>query len=85
MKSWGKLRLTSQLKLKDISKVNINQALNTIDYDEYIDVFNDLAEKKAKNITEANIWKKKKKLADYLLYRGWESNLVYDKVNQLIK
>ena len=85
MKSWGKLRLTSQLKLKDISKVNINQALNTIDYDEYIDVFNDLAEKKAKNITEANILKKKKKLADYLLYRGWESNLVYDKVNQLIK
>ncbi|MDA8874713.1 recombinase RecX, partial [Winogradskyella sp.] len=29
-------------------------------------------------------YKKRKKVADYLLYRGWESNLVYQKINELI-
>ena len=29
--------------------------------------------------------KRRKKLADYLLYRGWESHLVYEKITELIK
>ena len=85
IKKWGKRRLTLVLKQKDISKYNINLALNTIGDDEYIDTFNALAEKKLQSIKESNSLKKKKKLADYLLYRGWESHLVYDKVNELIK
>ena len=43
-----------------------------------------VAQKKSATLTETDPWKKKKKLADYLLYRGWESQLVYDKVNVLI-
>ena len=31
-----------------------------------------------------NIYKKKKKVADYLLYRGWESHLVYEKLNEYL-
>ncbi|WP_055447456.1 regulatory protein RecX [Lacinutrix mariniflava] len=85
IKKWGRFRLTQELKRKDISKININLALREIDEDEYIGVFNDLAEKKADMILESNKLKKKKKLIDYLLYRGWESYLVYDKVNELIK
>ncbi|MCB0448357.1 MAG: RecX family transcriptional regulator [Gelidibacter sp.] len=85
IKNWGKRRLTQNLKQKDINKTIINLALNEIDDDEYIVVFNALAEKKLKTLHESNIWKKKKKLADYLLYRGWESDLVYAKVNELIK
>lgn len=85
IKKWGKYRLTRELKRKDISKYNVNQALKEIKEEEYVEVFNDLAEKKALLIKEKNIYKKKKKLTDYLLYRGWESYLVYDKVNELIK
>lgn len=85
IKKWGKYRLTSALKKKDVSKFNINLAISQIPNTEYIDVFNDLAKKKANSIKEKDIWKKKKKLVDYLLYRGWESHLVYDKVNELIK
>jgi regulatory protein len=85
IKKWGKRRLTLELKRKGIGKVNINQALSKIGEAEYIEVFNDLAEKRAILIKETNKWKKKKKLVDYLLYRGWESHLVYDKANELIK
>ncbi len=85
IKKWGKRRLTLELKRKGIGKVNINQALSEIREAEYIEVFNDLAEKRAILIKETNKFKKKKKLIDYLLYRGWESHLVYVKVNELIK
>ena len=84
IKKWGKHRLTLELKKKDISKININSAISQIPYTEYIDVFNNLAEKKALSILENDKWKKKKKLIDYLLYRGWESHLVYDKANEII-
>ena len=85
IKKWGKRRLTLALKQKDITKYNINLALNLIGDNEYIDTFNALAEKKLESIRETNVLKKKKKLTDYLLYRGWEPHLVYDKVNALIK
>ena len=85
IKAWGRRRLTYELKKKDISKVNINQALTEIGIEEYNEVFHDLAEKKANSIKESNKYKKRKKLIDYLLYRGWESHLVYEKANELIK
>ena len=85
IKKWGRRRLTLELKKKGICKFNINQALNEINAVEYIETFNALAEKRINYIKEINKLKKKKKLADYLLYRGWESHLVYEKVNHLIK
>jgi len=84
IKKWGKYRIALELKRKNISKVNVNQALKEIENDEYIEVFNDLAEKKAGSLKEKNKYKKKKKLIDYLLYRGWESEMVYKKANELI-
>ncbi|TXE13136.1 RecX family transcriptional regulator [Seonamhaeicola algicola] len=84
IKKWGRRRLTQELKLKDISKVNINRALAEITETDYNEVFNTLAEKKADSITETNIMKKRKKLIDFLLYRGWEPHLVYEKANELV-
>lgn len=85
IKKWGRRRLTYELKKKDIGKVNINQALAEIGNAEYIEVFNELAEKKANSISESNVFKKRKKLIDYLQYRGWEMHLIYQKANELIK
>lgn len=84
IKKWGKSRIIRELKLKDISAYNIKTALKEIDEIEYIDTFNKLALKRFEAIKETNKQKKRKKLADYLLYRGWESNLVYAKINELI-
>ncbi|TDU43698.1 regulatory protein [Gelidibacter sediminis] len=83
IKKWGKQRLKRELKQKDIGKTLIIMALNTISDQEYLETFHALAEKKAETIRETNPLKKKKKLADYLFYRGWEIHLVYDKVNAL--
>ena len=85
IKKWGKHRLTLELKKRNVSKNNINQALSEIDEQEYIEVFHALAEKRCNSLFETNKLKKKKKLIDYLFYRGWESHLVYEKANELIK
>ncbi|AUP79184.1 regulatory protein RecX [Flavivirga eckloniae] len=84
VKKWGRRRLAFELKKKDVVKVNINQALREIENEEYIEVFNGLAEKKADSIKETNKLKKRKKLIDFLIYKGWESHLVYEKANELI-
>ncbi|MDG1014208.1 MAG: regulatory protein RecX [Flavobacteriaceae bacterium] len=84
IKKWGKVRLTLELKQRQIPQYVIKTALAEIDPEEYLQTFHKLAKKKALKMPESNPFKKKKKLADYLIYRGWESHMVYDKVNALI-
>lgn len=84
-KKWGKQKLTIELKRKGISRANLELALKEINDTDYIEAFDALANKRAGLIKETDLLKKKKKLINYLLYRGWESYLVYDKVNELIK
>jgi regulatory protein len=84
VKKWGRKRLEIELKRRDISTFNIKEAFKEISDADYLNTFHALAEKKVENIKEPNMYKKRKKLADYLLYRGWESHLVYDKVAELI-
>ncbi|MEW7289824.1 regulatory protein RecX [Aquimarina sp. 2304DJ70-9] len=84
IKKWGKQRIIRELKYRGISEYNLKTALKEISEKDYLDTFHQLAEKKYNTIKETNKNKKRKKLADYLLYRGWETNLVYEKVNELI-
>lgn len=85
IKKWGKNRLVRELKFRDISKYAIDVALKEINYDDYYKTIDELIKKRIAQVNEKNIYKKKKKVADYLLYRGWESNLVYEKINEYIK
>lgn len=85
IKKWGKNRIVNELKQRQISRYNITTALKEIDEETYIETLDTLAKKRLEQITETNLQKKRKKLADYLLYRGWESHLVYEKLRELIK
>ena len=85
IKKWGKNRIVRELKFRQISKYSIESALKEIDLDDYYNTLHELTLKRIAQVNEKNFYKKKKKVADYLFYRGWESNLVYDKLNELIK
>ncbi|VXB35674.1 regulatory protein RecX [Maribacter litoralis] len=84
IKKWGKNRIVRELKFRDISKYNITTALKEIEPEVYLTTLDNLAKKRLDQITETNTQKRRKKLADYLLYRGWESHLVYEKLKELI-
>ena len=85
IKKWGKNRIIRELKFREISKYSIESALKEIDLDQYHLTLHELTLKRIAQVKETNVYKKKKKVADYLLYRGWESNLVYEKINELVK
>lgn len=85
-KSWGKNRVTRELKLRKISTYNLKVALLEIEDEEYYEVFDKLALKRFEQLSsEKDVWRKRKKLADYLFYRGWESGMVYEKVKELVE
>ena len=84
IKEWGIVRIRGQLRSKKISEEAIQQALNQLDPIEYKKVFEELAKRKLDGIKTKDSQQKRKKLAGMLLYRGWESELVYDKVRELI-
>ena len=62
----------------------VSDGLSRIDRERYLQVLNKLAEKKW-TATSANTddWIRRKKTADYLLRKGYESDLVLEVVNQL--
>lgn len=85
IKKWGKNRLIRELKFREISKYSIDSALKEIEKDDYCKTLDELVLKRIDQVKEKNFYKKKKKVADYLLYRGWESHLIYEKLNEYLK
>ena len=83
IKHWGKIRIVNELRFKNISQTLINIALKEISTEEYLETFHSLAERHWETIRETNMIKKRKKFSDYMLRRGFESNLVYEKVREL--
>ncbi|MFV5683897.1 regulatory protein RecX [Flavobacterium sp. GB2R13] len=83
IKHWGKIRIINELKSKKITQTLINIALKEISSEEYATTFHTLAERNWKSIRETNLMKKRKKFCDYMLRRGFESNLVFEKVKEL--
>ena len=83
IKNWGNIRIVNELKFRKISTYNINLALKEISTEEYTATFHSLADRHWETIRETDSLKKRKKFCDYLLRRGFESNLVYEKVKDL--
>ena len=85
IKKWGRIKIKQELKFREISAPIIKSALTEIDQQRYISTLYELAEKKLKLLKEPDTFKKKRKLADFLLRKGYESNLVYEATNELLE
>jgi regulatory protein len=83
IKHWGKIRIVNELKFRKITTYNINLALKEITAEEYATTFQSLAERQWEIIGETNALKKRNKFCDYLLRRGFESDLIYKKIKEL--
>lgn len=83
IKYWGKIRIVNELKFRNISQYNINTALKEISPEEYLSNFHKLADHHWELMPDRDTLKKRKKFCDFLLRKGFESNLVYEKVKDL--
>jgi regulatory protein len=78
IKHWGKIKIKQGLKLKKITDKMILTALNTIDYDDYLQTILNTAEKKLPLIKEKDAYKRKYKLTTYLMSKGFENDLILE-------
>jgi len=83
IKKWGRNKIINELKKKRISEPCIINSLKEINNTEYLETLDNLYHKKKESIKEKNHFIKKKKIATYLINKGYESNLVWDKVSEL--
>lgn len=83
MKQWGKVKIRYELKLKQVSEYCIKKALLQIDEDDYQKTLEKEAEQRWEQLRgEKNIFIKKRKLQDYLLQKGFESDRVFEMVKK---
>lgn len=85
IKNWGNVRIINELKARNISQTIITIALKEITGEDYYTTFENLSVRVWENTNEKNEVKKRKKFCDYLLRKGFESQLVYEKVKELEK
>lgn len=81
IKKWGRIKITQELKAREISSPLIKLALTEIDEEDYLNTLNDLATRKYHLINDKDIFRKKHKLQNFLLQKGYESQLVYEIAN----
>ena len=76
-KHWGRVKITYELKQRQVSAYCIKKAIEQINEDDYGRSLEKLAFSKWKILkAEKNIFIKKRKLHDYLLQKGYEYDLI---------
>ena len=77
-KGWGKLKIKQGLKFKRVPDVLIKKALQTIPEDDYLLMLQKILAKKEAILNEKDPYKRKYKLQQYAMGRGYESDIISD-------
>ena len=82
--NWGKVKISRELKLRNISDWNISNALSQINSEDYNNKLRKLCLKLVE-LNDKSEFELKNKVVKNLSYKGWEVDLVLNTLNQLIK
>ena len=85
VKRWGRLKIKQYLQQRRVSEYSINKALSAIDYDDYIASLDYLIENGSGSIKSANIYQLRHKLSRSLINKGYEPDLVWERIKELIE
>lgn len=82
IKKWGKVKIIHHLKAKRISSPLIKIALREIDLDEYEENLDTLIQKKIVSQADSLSLSEKAKLMRYLQSKGYENDLIFQRLNR---
>ncbi len=85
LKKWGKVRIQRELKIRDLANKSIEAALREIDPCEYYDTLLHETEKKWAKTSEKDPYKKKFKVIQYLLSKGFEQDLAKEAMEEAVR
>ena len=78
---WGKVKIAAHLRAKQISPGIITSALNLIDNELYMRTMKEIISSHRRHVKAKNQFDLKGKLLRFGLSKGFESNLLYDILN----
>ncbi len=78
---WGRIKITTHLRVLSISSDIIAKAIGEIDEDEYAEILDETVEKKRKTIKKSTDYEIRAKLLRHALSRGFEYELIASKLN----
>lgn len=84
MKAWGKRKIEQGLKQHKISDYCIRKGLQEIGPEDYWQKLVELAEKKLDTIKDTSEYVKRGKTTQYLIGRGFESDLVREAIEEVL-
>ncbi len=82
-KKWGRIKIKQELKLRKLSAYCIKKGMQEIEDDDYQKTIEELLKKKDKYERETDPYKRRNKLARYLIQKGYESALIWKTIKQL--
>jgi regulatory protein len=83
IKKWGRLKIVNELEALGLTKKCIQKGLNEIDTSDYVKTLKGLIKKKAAQLDEDNQFKKRDKIARYVISKGYEPEQVWEIVKDV--
>lgn len=84
MKKWGKLKIKNELEFLGLTKNCIQRGLKEIDSADYSKTLKALIKKKSSEIKEENLYKKRDRVARFAIGKGYEPEMVWEYVRDLV-
>ena len=78
LKKWGRLKIKFHLQGLNLSEYCIKKGLEEIDEGEYYETLGSLVKKKLDSVKDENAYRLNWKVADYLINKGYEPELVWE-------
>ena len=82
---WGKIKIAYQLRMSRVGSEIIDAALSEIDEEAYAEVLFKMINEKNRGIHAVNPYDRKAKLLRFAQSRGFETDLVYPVVDEVLK
>ena len=83
IKNWGRKKIIFELKSRKLSPYCIQSGLLEISDEDYKKTVDVLIKKKSSGMIESNSLVKKQKIANYLIGKGYESELIWSRLNEI--
>ena len=83
MMKWGRLKIQRELEMEGLTPKCIARGLAEIDSRDYSRTLSALIKKKSAQTSESDPFKKKNKIARFVIGKGYEPELVWGSINEL--
>ncbi|MCG8582213.1 MAG: RecX family transcriptional regulator [Bacteroidales bacterium] len=81
---WGRIKIRYQLRGKQIASDIVDDALEQINEEEYLEMLAELLHSKKRSVKNKDTWQTKAALARFAQSRGFEPDVVFRKIDDLL-